>query len=125
MNTATTGNEEAPMSGQESQSVNWHGEWVQAEALAQSAPETALEHYDRAIAQLLDDRGYELAGAERSTDYDLANVARGLDPEVVFMYMEAHAIRSMQDDGRKVGVETMALAFEAYRTVRQIIEEDA
>jgi hypothetical protein len=125
MNTATTGNEEAPMSGQESETVDWHSEWVRAEALAGSAPEAALQHYDRAIAQLLEDRGYQLAGAERSTDYDIANVARGLDPEVVFMYMEAHAIRSMQDDGRTVGAQTMALAFEAYRTVRQIIEEGA
>ncbi|MCW2953005.1 MAG: hypothetical protein JWQ48_2175 [Conexibacter sp.] len=113
------------MSSQRPEVVNWRSEWAEAERLADSSPEQALGHYDRAIAGLLEENGYQLAGAERSTDYDLLNVARGLDPEVVFMYMEAHAILAMQDDGRKVGVETMALAFEAYRTVLEIVEEAA
>jgi hypothetical protein len=103
--------------------ADWRSEWDEADRLAESAPTEALAHYDRATARLLEREGYQIAGTERSMDYDMANVARGLDPEVVFMYMEAHAILNMQNDGRTVGAETMALAFEAYRTVREIVEE--
>jgi hypothetical protein len=105
--------------------AGWRPAWEEAERLADSEPTQALPHYDRAVAQMLDEAGYALGGTERAQDYDMVNVARGLDPEAVFMYMEAHAILAMQNDGRVVGKETMALAFEAYRTVRTIVEEGA
>jgi hypothetical protein len=112
--------EESVMASGHTDVVDWRSEYSEAERLAATAtPEQALAPFDRATAALLHQQGYDL-GSMRGQDFDLAQVADGLDPEMALMYMEAHAILAMHEDGRKVGEQTLALAFEAYRTVHEV-----
>jgi hypothetical protein len=123
MTSQTIDDQEGTMSSQGAEAVDWRSEWAEAERLAgDSQAEAAMPHYDNAIAMLLLEKGYDVGPSLRGNDFDLAQVAAGRDPEVIFMYMEANAILRMSQDGRTPGNETLALAIEAYRTVHEMVE---
>lgn len=107
------------------EAVDWHAEWSEAERIAAESSQTeALPHYDRAIAALLRERGYRLPESGRQADFDLMQVAEGLDLDALAMYIEAHAILNMIEvEGRPAVAETVALAVKSYREVHEILEE--
>lgn len=106
--------------------VDWRTEWAEAERLtAESSSAEALPYYDRAIATLLRAHGYRVPESGRQVDSDLMQVAEGLDLDALVMYLEAHAILVMIEDGRPAVAETVAMAIRTYRDVHDIFEATA